>query len=156
LVEIPRLGARGGGWVVLQFVLMVGIVAVGIAGPPWPARWPLTIVGILVAAAGIGVAVAAARAHKGSLTPFPRPSPGAQIVDTGPYRVVRHPIYSGGILSFCGVSLVLSPVALAATGLLALVWGLKARVEESFLLAAHPRYAAYSERTRSRLVPFVY
>jgi len=141
---------------VLQFALMVGVVALGILGPQWPARSLFAVVGIFVAAAGAGVAIAAGRAHQGSLTPFPRPSPGVAIVESGPYRVVRHPIYSGGILFFSGISLALSPVALAVTGLLALVWALKARVEESFLLAAHPRYAAYSQRTRSRLVPFVY
>lgn len=140
----------------LQFALMVGVVALGILGPPWPARWLFAVVGILVAAAGVGVAIAAARAHEGSLTPFPRPIPGAQIVESGPYRVVRHPIYSGGILFFSGISLALSPLALAATGLLTVVWAFKAGLEESLLLAGHPRYATYSERTRSRLVPFVY
>jgi protein-S-isoprenylcysteine O-methyltransferase Ste14 len=36
------------------------------------------------------------------------------------------------------------------------VWGLKARVEERLLLARYPGYAAYCERTRYRLCPFVY
>jgi len=156
LVEVPRLGERGGGWVVLQFVLMAGIVAAGVIGPDWPARWLLLVVGILVAVAGAAVAVSAGRAHQGSLTPFPRPNPGAAIIESGPYRVVRHPIYAGGILSFGGISLALSPAALAVTGVLAIVWALKAQVEETFLRAADPGYVAYTERTRFRLIPFVY
>jgi len=156
LVEVPRLGERGGGWVVLQFALIAGIVAAGVIGPDWPARRLFLVVGILVAAAGAAVAISAARAHEGRLTVFPRPSPGTAIVESGPYRVVRHPIYSGGVLFFGGISLALSPAALAVTGALVIVWALKARVEEDFLRAADPGYVAYSERTRSRLIPFVF
>jgi protein-S-isoprenylcysteine O-methyltransferase Ste14 len=47
-------------------------------------------------------------------------------------------------------------VALALTGILLVVWGLKARVEERFLLEALPGYGDYMERTRYRLVPHVY
>jgi len=156
LPEIPQLGRRGGGWVVLQFALMAAIIVAGFLGPGWPARWLLVVVGILVAVAGAAVAVSAGRAHSGSLTPFPRPNPGVAIVESGAYRVVRHPIYSGGALFFGGVSLALSPAALVVTGVLAIVWALKAQVEERFLLAADPAYAAYCRRTVYRLVPFVY
>jgi protein-S-isoprenylcysteine O-methyltransferase Ste14 len=93
---------------------------------------------------------------RGSLTPFPHPISGAALVESGPYRVVRHPIYSGGTLFFIGISLALSPAALAITLVLAIVWALKAQVEESFLRTADPGYAAYCERTPARLVPFVY
>ena len=156
MAEVPRLGERGGGWVVVQFVLMVAIGVAGVLGPGWSAGPLLVAVGILVALTGAAVAVAAGRAHEGSLTPFPRPNPGAPLVERGPYRVVRHPIYSGGTLFFVGVSLALSPAALAVTGVLVFVWALKARVEEDFLRAADPGYAAYCERTRFRLVPYVY
>jgi protein-S-isoprenylcysteine O-methyltransferase Ste14 len=156
LAEIPQLGERGGGWVVLQFALMAAILAAGIVGPGWPAGRLLVVIGILVALAGAGVAVSAARVHRGSLTPFPRPNPGATLVESGPYGVVRHPIYSGGTLFFAGISLALSPAALVLTGVLAIVWGLKARVEEGFLQASDPGYAVYRERTRARLIPFVY
>ena len=40
--------------------------------------------------------------------------------------------------------------------MLAVVWGLKARVEEGFLSARYPAYTDYRRRTRYRLVPFVY
>jgi len=40
--------------------------------------------------------------------------------------------------------------------LLAVVWALKASVEERFLVARYPGYAGYCQRTRYRLVPFVY
>lgn len=69
---------------------------------------------------------------------------------------MRHPVYSGGLLFASGISLALSPWALAATGALAVVWALKARVEEEFLHERYPGYAEYSSRTRNRLIPFVY
>jgi len=156
LADLPRLGERGGGWVVLQFALMAAILVAGIVGPGWPAGWLLGSVGILVALAGAAVAVSAARAHGRNLTPFPRPSSGVLLVESGPYRVVRHPIYSGGALSFVGISFALSPASLVLTGVLAIVWGLKAQVEEGFLRTSDPGYEAYCERTTARLIPFVY
>lgn len=141
---------------ILQFVLMAAIVVAGVVGPGWSAGWALVVVGIIVALFGAAVAISAGRAHAGSLTPFPRPISGGAVVESGPYRVVRHPIYAGGTLFFVGVSLTLSPAALAITGVLAIVWALKAQVEEGFLRAADSGYAAYCERTRARLIPFVY
>jgi protein-S-isoprenylcysteine O-methyltransferase Ste14 len=142
--------------VLIQFALMAAIVVAGVAGPNWPGGRAVVVVGIVVALAGAAVAASAARALGRNLTPFPRPPRGATLVERGPYRVVRHPVYSGGILSFVGVSLVLSPVALAVTLFLAIVWALKVQVEERFLRAAHPDYADYCVRTPARLVPFVY
>lgn len=158
MLEIPRLGERGGGWVVLQFALMVAILVLGVAGPGWPdgARWWVKGAGAVLVFGGTVVFVSATRALGSGLTPFPRPADAADLVETGPYAVVRHPIYAGGILFFAGVSLALSLAALVATGVLALVWALKAQVEERFLRAENPRYDAYCERTRFRLIPFVY
>ncbi len=158
MVEVPRLGERGGGWVVLQFALLAAILVLGVVGPGWPdgARWWLKGAGVLLVFAGALVFVQAGRALGSGLTPFPRPPADGELVDTGPYAVVRHPIYSGGILLAAGISLALSPWALAATGALALTWALKARVEERFLLERDPAYADYCARVRSRLVPYVY
>jgi protein-S-isoprenylcysteine O-methyltransferase Ste14 len=158
LVEIPQLGARGGGWVVLQFALIAAILVLGVAGPGWPdsTRWWLKGTGSLIAVAGVLVIVSASRALGSSLTPFPRPAERGELVETGPYGVVRHPIYSGGILFVAGISLALSWWALVGTAVLVVVWALKARVEERLLEAKHPAYADYRARVRYRLVPFVY
>ncbi len=106
--------------------------------------------------AGAVVVATAGRALGSGFTPFPRPADGAELVETGPFSVVRHPVYSGGILFFAGISLALSPWALVGTAVLAVLWALKARVEERFLVARYPAYAEYCTRTRYRLVPFVY
>ena len=158
LVEIPQLGARGGGWVALQFALIAAILVLAIAGPGWPegARWWLKGAGVALVFGGAFVVVSAARALGSSLTPFPRPSHAADIVEAGPYTIVRHPIYSGGILFFAGIALALSPWALVGTVALAVLWALKSRVEERLLVEHDAAYEGYRSRTRYRLVPFVY
>lgn len=78
-----------------------------------------------------------------------------QIVTTGAYRYVRHPIYSGHFLGALGVALrAYSPrneIILA----LGILWYLiKCFVEESFL-RADPQYADYLQRVRARWIPFL-
>lgn len=130
----------------------------GVVGPAWPdgAHWWLKATAVLLVLAGMLVVAAASRALGSALTPFPRPAEGGDLVEAGPYGVVRHPVYSGGLLFASGISLALSPWALAATAALALVWALKARVEERFLRERYPGYAEYESRTRHRLVPYLY
>lgn len=155
---MPSLGARGGGWVVLQSLLLAGIVAAAVGGPRWPegvAR-VLVLAGGLVALAGAVVVVRSSRALGRGLTPFPRPPADGALVTDGPYRRVRHPLYTGVILFAAGIGVAFSPLALALAGVLAVLFGLKARVEERFLREAYPDYDAYASRTRYRLVPFVY
>jgi protein-S-isoprenylcysteine O-methyltransferase Ste14 len=72
-----------------------------------------------------------------------------RIVDTGPYAVVRHPIYTGLILGAAALAaLKATPLALIGVALIALGFGLKARVEERFLGAelGEAAYAAYRRR----------
>ena len=158
LADVPRLGARGGGWVVIQFLLIAAVVVLGLLAAGWPegARWWLKGVGALLLLGGALVLALAGRALGSGFTPFPKPAEGGALVEEGPYGVVRHPVYSGGLLVATGISLMLSPWAIVPTAVLAVVWALKARVEERFLVARYPGYAGYCERTRYRLVPFVY
>jgi protein-S-isoprenylcysteine O-methyltransferase Ste14 len=158
LADVPSLGARGGGWVALQFALLATILAVGLLAPGWPdgARWWLKGAGVLLVFAGAFLIVLAGRALGAGLTPFPKPAEEGQLVDDGPYAVVRHPVYTGGILFAAGISLALSPWALVATTVLVVVWAMKAQVEERFLAERYPGYGEYCARTRYRLVPYVY
>jgi protein-S-isoprenylcysteine O-methyltransferase Ste14 len=96
---------------------------------------------------GFALTVWAAVTMGRSLSPFPRPPRDAELVETGPFRVLRHPIYVGGTLFFAGLSLVFSLYGLALTAVLAVFWVAKARLEERHLLARFPEYAAYRRRT---------
>ena len=152
------MSGRGGGWVVAQFALIALIVVAVVIPPDWPsgARGRLSAAGAVLALAGAVVAVWASRALGRGLTPFPRPVEGSPLVETGPYRVVRHPVYSGGLLFFGGWSLYAGPTALVLTAALGVLWAAKTAVEERFLREAHPRYADYAARVPRRLVPGVY
>ena len=143
---------------VLQFVLMPVVIAVGLLAPGWPGgvAGAFKIAGAILAFAGGAVLFFAARTLGSNLTPFPRPVERGEITSTGPYAVVRHPIYSGGVLFFVGFGLAFSPWAVGLALLLAAVWGLKAVVEERFLRTRYPGYVEYAARTRYRLFPLVY
>ena len=60
---------------------------------------------------------------------------GHKIVRSGPYAIVRHPIYSGFIVATLGTAIAHGDAAgLVATALVAACWAYKARLEESFLI----------------------
>jgi len=79
------------------------------------------------------------------------------VVSTGPYAVVRHPMYAGGYVLLLGTPLALGSYwgLLASAAMLPLfVWRLLD--EERFLAENLPGYTDYQRRVRHRLVPFVW
>ncbi|MGH2511471.1 MAG: methyltransferase family protein [Candidatus Limnocylindrales bacterium] len=159
--RLPALGPRGEGWVLAQVVLLVviGIAgAVEVAGH-WPAQpWGAAgfTVGLLAILAGGLFSVFGIWNLRPSLSPFPRPMPGRILVETGVYRLIRHPIYSGLVLAAAGWGLACaSAAALAATVLLALLFNAKALLEEGWLCQAYPDYDDYQARTK-RFIPHLY
>jgi protein-S-isoprenylcysteine O-methyltransferase Ste14 len=132
---------RGDGWVLAQFVLFL------LNGASWFFGDGVTPFGFLVAGLGMALVVWAGVTMGHSLSPFPRPPRDAELVERGPYRVLRHPIYVGGVLFFAGLSLVFSVYGLVLTAALALFWLAKARLEERHLLARFPAYDDYRRRT---------
>jgi len=82
---------------------------------------------------------------------------GQTVMDTGPYRMVRHPMYFGGVVLLLSAPLALgSFVAWPAFALLIPFLALRLLNEEKFLRRELPGYAEYCRRTRYRLVPFVW
>jgi protein-S-isoprenylcysteine O-methyltransferase Ste14 len=79
---------------------------------------------------------------------------GHRVVSTGPYAWVRHPMYSGTILFFVGVPLLLgSWWGVALSPLFVLLFAVRSGIEERALIAGLPGYADYTRRVRYRLVP---
>jgi len=81
-----------------------------------------------------------------------------RLIQTGPYRWVRHPAYLGGLLATVGFGLLLSTWLGALISSALLIWAYAARVpREEALLAAQlgDAYRAYAMRTK-RFIPFLF
>jgi protein-S-isoprenylcysteine O-methyltransferase Ste14 len=156
----PRLGARGEGWVALQSGLIVLVGLSPLTGVYWPDAvvGVFVVVGLVLILAGLVLLLLAAISLllARSTTVFPRPREGAVLAESGVYRRVRHPVYGSVLLLAVGFSLAESPLGLIPTALLAVVFDLKARVEEEWLRERLPGYARYQERTPRRFVPGIY
>ena len=82
---------------------------------------------------------------------------GHAVVDSGPYRYVRHPGYAGSIVYMIGMTFALgSSVALAAAAVLCLVLAMRAALEDRTLRNELDGYAEYTRRVRFRLLPGVW
>ena len=156
--SLPSLGPRGEGWFLLQLVLFASIAAAGLAGPAW-GGWPQAVgiaLGCAFVVCGAVLSLRGVLDLRDNLTPFPRPLPEAKLVESGAYRLVRHPIYGGLILGALGWALVTgSPLALLGTLILLGFFDLKSRREELWLADQFADYPAYRARTR-RLLPWLY
>jgi protein-S-isoprenylcysteine O-methyltransferase Ste14 len=156
---IPELGVRGGGWVAAQIILLAGIGASALVALEWPdgLRWVAYAAGGLLIALGLLLVVAGGIQLGSSLTPFPAPRVGSELSTAGLYRRARHPMYGGGMLVAAGWSLIFATVLGGAlTVALVVLFELKARREEAWLVDHYPGYADYRRSTRRRFLPFVY
>ena len=82
--------------------------------------------------------------------------PGQSVIESGPYRWVRHPSYTGGLLTLLGVLVCCENWASLAAVIVAVCgYAYRIRIEESALeKELGPAYRDYMRRTR-RLIPFV-
>lgn len=154
-------GARGEWYVAVQGGLFLLVVL----GPrTWPGLpdWPVSYTWLGSVAGGILLLLGGTLSMAGvlrlgtNLTPLPFPKDNATLVDSGPYRWVRHPIYGGVILMAFGWGLwVHGWLTLCYAFLLFIFLDIKSRREERWLRDKFPRYAAYQKRVR-KLIPFIY
>jgi protein-S-isoprenylcysteine O-methyltransferase Ste14 len=81
-----------------------------------------------------------------------------KVVDTGVYAKVRHPMYAGGILLIFGMPLWLKSYAAFLLAIIptAILGVLRIKVEEQLLKEKLPGYAAYMEKVRYRLIPYIW
>ncbi len=100
-----------------------------------------------------------ARIHLGRLwSDLVMKKAGHHVVDTGPYRLVRHPIYSGLILAAFATAIEKgTSFALLGAAIITIAFYTKGRREERFLRAelGEDAYGAYARKT-AMLVPFVH
>jgi protein-S-isoprenylcysteine O-methyltransferase Ste14 len=161
--DTPRwwTGKRGEWYVIVQAVLML-LVLVGPrtfpGGPEWspPFAPQRQVIGAILVAAGGAFFLAALLRLGSALTPLPYPKEGAALVQTGPFSLVRHPIYCGGLTASFGVALVVSGwLTFLYVAALFVLLDIKSRQEERWLAQKFPDYSAYQRRVR-KLIPFLY
>lgn len=127
VVQATALGGVGGA-VLLARRLPGAAVASG--------RWPLFVVGLVLMCVGIAIRQWAVATLGRFFTIDVRVQPGQTVVDRGPYHWVRHPSYTGLILTFLGFGLALGNWAALAVAFLLPTAGLVYRIhfEERTLL----------------------
>jgi protein-S-isoprenylcysteine O-methyltransferase Ste14 len=109
--------------------------------------------GYLLVVAGTGWAVWSVRFLGRSISVIAQ---AREVVDRGPYRLVRHPLYVGELVSALGVTVVAGTVwALCAWVALCVLQAYRALREEQVLLRALPGYRSYRARTAA-LLPGVF
>lgn len=119
----------------------------------WRARRGLGLVFILLE----GVGVWWTFRENSFAAPVVKLQQGQRTIDTGPYAVVRHPMYASAVLLFLGVPLLLGSwlgLAFAIIFIFAVAW--RAVHEEKALRAELDGYEDYMRRLRYRLVPFIW
>ena len=118
---------------------------------PWRAG-----LGLVLFAAGLGFAIWA-RVHIGRNWGRPMTQKDEpELVTSGPYHLVRHPIYSGFLAAGVGTAVALSWTWLIAVVLAGVYFVYSATVEERYLSEQLPdTYPAY-KRTTKMLVPFIF
>lgn len=153
---VNDFGSKGQRLVMLQLILFVviGILIVVDGSVPSSFGW-LELVGTFAVALGGYLVWRSAVALGRNLVPMPDPVADGSLIEEGPYRYMRHPIYTAIILMFSGVSLLASSWLGAAgtVGLYAL-FADKSAYEEGLLRIVYPGYADYVKRVRFR-IPFL-
>ena len=135
-------GSVRAGWLVVRFVPINAWIA-----------WT----GFGLVAAGIAFAVWARAMLGANWSGLVAIKAGHELIQSGPYRWVRHPIYSGLLLAILGTALALGEVRGLLAFLVALLgWGIKALMEERFLIDQFDGdYVRYTREVK-RLIPFVF
>ncbi len=161
--------STGGAWwkaTILRAAIVIGLLVllrISFRGHVWPHAHAATHVSPIAASAGVvlcalGIALAIwARTHLGRNWGMPMSlREGHELVTTGPYALVRHPIYTGILLAFIGTALVEWFSWIAWLAAFAAYFVYAAKVEERSMIEQFPNeYPAYIKRTKM-LVPFLF
>ena len=118
----------------------------------WPK--PLTLL-LLVLQALLTLWILAVN-RLGNWSVFPQPLERAKLITSGPYGLIRHPMYT--VVMLFGLTAVLHNQTLTSVvsfALLVLILRLKAGYEESLLLKQFEHYAGYMSRTSKRFIPWI-
>lgn len=150
--------SRGELYVVVQAILLIAMFfgPRDLFGSPVEINQPLWFLGQLLFYLGVAIAVWAAILLGPNLTPLPKPKANGELIQTGLYRFVRHPIYFGVILLCFGwVAIEQTVYSFVLAFILLIFFDLKSKREESWLIEKFPEYRSYQQKTK-KLIPYLY
>jgi protein-S-isoprenylcysteine O-methyltransferase Ste14 len=143
---------------IISLFLLCGAALFTVCVLDWGLHWSgvppsVVLLGDLLVAAGLVLVWLVLRAN-----PFAAATitvePGQTVSSTGPYALVRHPMYSAGVLLFLGIPLALGSwwgLVLVPLLLVLIIWRLKG--EERYLSDHLPGYQDYCWKVHKRLFP---
>jgi len=137
-------------YVIAQFILLLVIA--------WPlASLSISIAGLLLILLSIFIAFSALMTNRpGNFNVRPHPKKTGTLIVHGPYKFIRHPMYSALFFGCLGIILCqFSYWKLGAWILLIIVLALKARFEEKALRSHYVQYREY-QKTNKAFIPWIW
>ena len=147
-----------------SFVLLFALVAAFVLPhlPPFafvnfaPINPLVTTVGLVVTLAGMAVFVAGRQSLGRNWSQTVSAKEGHELVESGPYRYIRHPMYSGGIVAAIGCVLVAGGAFVFLLVFLVPVFLSRVVAEDRLMARQFPtEYPGYARRTKA-LIPFLW
>lgn len=150
---------RGGGWVLAQLALFA-LFVVALVGTPGLtegiALGYARIMGVVLVVVAVVIGGWSMVILGRDLSIFPHPVEEAQLVDSGPYRLVRHPVYFAVIVGALGLALAFLNTAAAVVALVFIPFFMaKTGFEEDRLVERVAGYREYRSAIPYRIIPWV-
>lgn len=157
-----RNGQRGEYWVLGQAILIIGFALLPVYRPAeLNFKSPELVYLCWGVAAGLALFASILLLKGlvdlgGNLTPLPYPKKDGQLVQSGVYGIVRHPLYSGLLLA--ALSWAIFQISLShfiGVAILFVFFDAKASREEAWLTEKYPNYSEYRQQVK-KLIPWLY
>jgi protein-S-isoprenylcysteine O-methyltransferase Ste14 len=139
-------------WITVANIFTPGLLLLRVV----PFGTVVALAGTIITLSGLGFAVWA-RVHLGTnWSSQPAIKVDHSLIMTGPYRIVRHPIYTGLLVGFAGTALVIGEIwAVLAIFILLAVFYVKIWMEEKFLLEEFGETFIHYKNEVKALIPFI-
>jgi len=145
------------GVLTLAPVIMIILTTLGVMSiQPWARPWSVVLGGTLLTLFGAGGGYYCRNFLGSCWTPAVRAEDEHTIIDTGPYGIVRHPIFTMMLVMFLGITVVFANWwTWVVYIILVIAYVIKAIAEEKVLLnsKSSANYSDYKKRVRFRLIP---
>ena len=135
-------------YVTIQFILLT-IFFIPLIQYTFQSFLVIKYLGAFVSFLGFLIILIAILQLNKNLTPFPTPIKNGELISTGLYKYIRHPIYTGIFLASIGIAFyTCSYWQLAIAIILLILFYFKSKYEESLLIRKYKDYEAYIKKTR--------